>query len=236
MILHLPSDFEQLAEYRLLKAEVGPALATHLVLRLWSDLAYAANDCGLGWLDGRQVALFISSLPSPVDHSTPFFEEIVRAGWLVEKEPGRYFSDRFEKLHPHLAPGFVPQQRRAAYLKHYDDRDRKAEAAALQQSLQLVPAAFRRPDGTTMAPDEAQRCMVIIKRADNATARPRDREPAEYTEGLMQSAWRLAQAWNDEQIQIALRKVFEQRSHPRLNGLPTERLIVDLPELFREIN
>lgn len=220
-------------EYRQLKADCGALLASHLVLRLWSDLAYAAADCGLGYLSGRKVDLFIDSLPTGGDQ--PLFDALARAGWLVEKEPGRWFCDRFQKLHPELAPGFVPVARRAAQLKHYDDRDRKAEARALQQSLLIVPEAFRRPDGAPMSPEESHRCIVVVSRCDGALGRRTDRDPAEYTEGLMQSAWRLAQAWTDEQIGLACRAVFAKREHPRLNGLTTEQLLERLPDLMREI-
>lgn len=227
VVLHLPADFERLPEFRALAGEHGEASATHLLMRLWVELAYAASVNGLGMVGQPMAAMFERSLPAPG------VSALLKCGLLKEVDGG-YHCHRFAQTNEHLDPAHVPQHIRGANVSKFVRAQRRAQHEVMQQGLLLVPEKFVRPDGHPMSAEESRRCLFVVKTMDNALFRP-DRAPHEFTEGLMHDALRLATVWNDDQVAMAAEQIVRNRAHPLLSGMNTEKLLAGLPDLLRRV-
>lgn len=239
MEIHLPADFEQLGEYQLLQTRLGRAGAAWAFLRCAVRLAYSAQECGVGWLRGQHVELLRGQLNldagTDADAATAAFRALIDSGWLKEREDGALYCPRFEKDNGHLAPDYLPPHMKANAASLFARRQKRVEQQVAEQGLLIAPAVFTRPDGQPMNPAEARRCTMIVKWVDNATFRAADRQPSEFTEGVMQSAWRLGEQMNDDALKAACKLVSDRQQHPMLRGMPTETLLPQLPELVRMV-
>lgn len=234
--LQIPVDFASRTEFRLLERAIGkPGAAAVLFLYLWRALAYSAENGRLGLLSRDQAVLLADDvafleLQNPVALlSTP-------NGFLVPDADG-YFCPLFAADNRHLSPNFVPIQRQGGLARGVVMKRRALEGVAQQQSLLLNPALFRRPDGSSMSPDEINRAIMLIKLLDGYLGR-RARLNSEFSAGLIADAYRADRAYSEDTINRFCSWLYVQRqSHIGHPGLPetTEQVLHDFDRYVKAV-
>lgn len=119
--------------------------------------------------------------------------------YLQEAEGG-WVCPEFAALNRQLAPGHMTLQQQGGHARAIKYKRDEAERTAQQQSLLIDREVYLRPtDGTAMDSEEINRVMTIIKLFDNVLKR-RARLTNEYSQGLVQDAWRVRQEHTDADI------------------------------------
>lgn len=207
--LTLPLDFERWPEIRLMAHSLGPALTVFRYIRLWVDLAYAAQlGNKLGLISETEFKLYALS----VDQNEETLIVGLIAGGVLTIVPGGYECARFAKCNPHLDPDYKPMHIKGAEASRYNRDLRKFAGTAAQESLLIPEGVWTRPDGTKMDHEEVKRVMLLIRSVDGALGRPeRPANGTGYSEGLAQDAYRVVKDYLAEQIEGVCRWLLEHR-------------------------
>jgi hypothetical protein len=248
MEMKLPVDFERLPEMRQLGAalraagcEMRDALACHLVMRLWVELAYQAqtsNEPGL--LTEQGANLWVSGIEWTSEtnwtDATDILQLMVAAGWLKGRgglgdAPKEYFCERFARLNGHLAGDFKSRELRGAAASALERNRKLIATEAVQQAMLLSPEIFRDREGRPIAASEVQRLMVVIKTVDNALKLP-GRATGAYSEGLIADAAAAVAAHSPEELREFYVWLSLNREHPVVPKT-TEQVLAGLEGLIR---
>lgn len=176
------------------------AVATHLWMRLWVELAYAAERTNQpGLLNAEAALLFNGSLDGL------FGDDVEPVALLAEARvldphadnAGEFFCARFEDLNAHLAGDYRNKEEVGAVKSAIVRRQPRLERDAVAQGNLLPLAVFKRRDGSEIDETTRNRCMVMIANVDNALGRERGRRTIEYTEGLIADACAAVESGRD---------------------------------------
>ncbi len=236
-IIKLPVDLEQLPPFRQLCHALGNASkALHVWFSIWKELFYRMQEGaapgrilraeGDGFIDRTLMGLRLDTaavLPE-------VRQQVLEAMFKPDGED--LVCLRFIALHGgvSLAPRSMAQ--RGGDMRAFNMR-MKSQAtaeAAFQQALNISEHKFVDEAGAPLEAELTRRVTRLIIACDNALFRPM-RQAFGYTEGLIQSALRVARRHSDEEIDLICRSVAGHRGHPALNGMNTEKLL----EVFSDI-
>lgn len=228
--LALPIDLPQLPQFRQLKAhlkgDAGSALLAWYVL--WQQLAYRAQDgTPAGRLPGSDVATVVDALEDLHGAVTDrralfdFFESPMK---LLIRDGEDYVCPRFAGLNSHLSPVARSREQRGGDMKAFVHHQKKLEDGALELGLAVDGSKFKDKDGQPIMPEEARRAWWLISTCDNALFKPA-RPPYGFTEALIGDAVDVVRRHGDESIRSVARRLVENRVHPFVSGLTTERLL-----------
>ena len=231
--LNLPVDLERLPEYRLLcgqlrargsVASLPPpeVFASHLFLRLFVELAYAARSTNRPGYLGPAKALFEESVGAMFgDDCKPL--ALLQACTLLEERDGDLFCSLFARGNEHLAGNHISKEKRGQRRSEFVRQEKELTHLALTQVQLIPPLKFRRADGTVLTPVEVSKAMLVVTRVDRALKQP-NRQPGEFTEGLIADAAAVGMAHSQDTIKEVCFWLLEAREHP---GTPktTEQIL-----------
>lgn len=202
--LNIPLDFRSRTPFRVLRraltrdgdAEGGAVRAAGLVLLLTGELGYAAEKHPVGFVPEPQMRLFLEDLPDLPEA----LSALTAPDCYLQAAEGGWVCPDFAACNRHLAPGHMTLQQQGGHARAIKYKRDEAERAAQQQSLLIDREVYLRPtDGTAMDSEEINRVMTIIKLFDNVLKR-RARLTNEFSQGLVQDAWRVRQEYSDADI------------------------------------
>jgi len=277
MNMTLPVDFERLPEFRclvgLMKERVtrlrhgygapsGAAdgerhmpdkwvegMAVFIVMRLWVELAYAAQTTNRpGVLSDRAEKLLVGSLDPLFGEDCGIVALLRETGWLEEEatqDSTKVFRCKvFARDNAHLAGDFKSKEVRGAAGSALVRGRPRVEREVEQQSL-LMPAetllvvdetkaTAGEPGGAPkMRPltrDEILGCIRVIKTLDNCL-RIGGRRTAEYTQGILADAWEVSRKYSEAQLVEFYQWLMVERDHPAVPER-TEQLLSRFDAVF----
>jgi hypothetical protein len=224
----MPIDLVQLPPFRQLRELLGgPERALFVWFILWQELGYRMQEgVSPGRLPGADLPLFLDALtpggPAPGMEPKAIFQHLLTVR-LLRQDGEDYVCPRFALLHGDAGQNRTLAQR-GGDMRAFQQRMKKAQGAAFQQSLLIHESKLVDGEGQPLPAEEVKRVMRLIVACDNALFREA-RPPFGFTEGLIQSALAILQRFTDEEIDCVCRTVALHRHHPALSGLNTEKLL-----------
>jgi hypothetical protein len=238
-----PPDLLQLPPFRQLAAALGNSQQGLLAWwLLFSHLHYLAQEgCPCGRVPEAEVAMFkktLETLASEMgaelgrgEHEGLFdlfvSVKLLKADgpdWVCPRYQVLNAGDRFGKGLSSLGGN----------MKAFKQKQSRADAEAMQQSLNIHESKFVDEEGVTLDSDAVRRVTRLIIVCDNALYKP-SRPPMSFTEGLIQSALKITRRHTDDEIDYVCEQVALHRNHPRLAGLTTERLLPQFGDMVRHL-
>lgn len=238
--IKLPPDLMQLPPYRHLRAALGSAADALLAWwLLFSELKRLAEEGGApGRIGEAEAETFKKTLADVAAENglkwpgekTLF--ELLEEAKVVKRDGTDWLCQRYQVLNGDaFRPGLSSL---GGSMKAYRSKERKLGQAAMQQSLNIHESKFVDGEGVTLASEMVDRVTRLIILCDNALFKPQ-RPPAGFTEGLIQSALLVVGKHKEEEIHFICEQVALHRSHPRLMGFTTERLLPQFSNMLREL-
>jgi len=227
MNIQISADFERTVDFRLLHQKLDKANECILVyVRLYRELAYLHDRTKrLGWISKEHVEL----VESGIGH-----EGIVRTLAdcdILNQEDDGYTCPSFIEDNEHLRKDKAPFHMRGAYASAFHRKNKKIQQSLGAGDLFSQLNGKEIHDGVVLDHDLAKRVEGLILMVDNAVGRERDRQPDEFGNGMLQDAYRVCTKMRHDVIQGTIEHIFNHRSHPRISGASTEKLL----ERFEQI-
>jgi hypothetical protein len=230
--LTFPSDLLSIPASKKMRETLGGVGDTLLIWwELFQQLKYRAEE---GQVPGRLARLELPNVVKALAEQVPGASEALLLDAKVLLPDGEeYVCPRFASLHGGSVGGRSNAQR-GGDMRAFDARMKKAEGSAFQQSLHISESKLKDEEGQPLEADLVRRVTRLVVATDNALFRP-NRPPILFTEGLIQDALQVARKLSDEEITYVCRIVAKHRSHPALNGMTTERLLLKFEEIVKTL-
>lgn len=249
MNLNVPLDFERLPEFWLLlealRTRVRPVTpplsdgqlaeqAQLLFLRLWVVLGYLARHTNKpGLLDEAGMRQVNGAFPQYGDDCLPVQ---VMDGNLLRLVEGGYQCDLFAGTNAHLSGSHISPEKRGNNRSRLAAAKNNIAASAVHQGQLLPLTIFKKRDGSDMAHQERQKCMLLIITLDRCLNpvgfKAVHRPDTTYTQGLMADACAAVETVAPEQLQEFYGWVLDQRGLP-LTPKTTEDLLAQWDVFYK---
>src|ERR1700723_660878 len=162
--VRLPLDLTQIPPFREIKGALGAGEAHMLWWELWRELGYHCQEgVTLGRLPNSAVHGFKSALTEQGLDAEKGFAALVGSKLLVGDEEG-YTCPRFTLLNADLKT--AGRERIGAYMKQFNQRQRKLDETVLRQALLISDHKFVDEDGNPLQHEEVRKVQRLIVSCD----------------------------------------------------------------------
>ena len=198
-------DWESRTWFRRLSVALGSApLAVQAALCTFRDCAYAVSDRAErpGFLDAGQAQLLAVAILERFPEPRPLTDQVIahlETSTLLTRQEDGWFCAPFAEENQHLFT--TKMQVLGGVTRGVRVAAQRLEASAAQQTLLINPPMVRRPDtGETLSGPECNRLTLTIMLIDRNLGR-NPSTTSQYSQGLLDDAWRVCSRYSDETIQ-----------------------------------
>ena len=191
-----------------LRKALGEVGASHVALRLWCDLAFAAVVHGQpGLLDAQDAKWLANGLEREIDQSGIL--DALLGARLLARDGDNYRCRLFAKSNPELSAGYLKPTLRASFTLAFNAKVEKATKRALDVAITL-PAGCSLDDAGHPIPKESLWVAIKLILVCDSLLGLDTRSPSDFEPGIICHAHRLVVHYTPKQLEVILRRLHQR--------------------------
>lgn len=183
--------------------------ATYILFRLWTELSYQMSiHREPGRFDTSRADGFALLTETPGLKSSGLFGILELSGLLEPRDYG-WFCPLFSADNYWTGHGWLDGDEKRRILSRWREGNDRATGKATQTVSAIIDESlwYLSTDGTKVSPEMMNAMIVLIRNAD-AICRMEEREPVDFTLGIMKAAFNVLATMKREHVELMLKRMY----------------------------